>query len=39
MTDDTIQVDHLATAGRVVIKIGSSLLVDPVSGIRKPWLE
>ena len=29
----------LHNAKRVVIKIGSSLLVDPTSGVKQDWLE
>lgn len=31
--------DHVSAYQRIVIKIGSSLLVDPVSGLRKSWLD
>ena len=31
--------DHLSQFQRIVIKIGSSLLVDKKTGLRRPWLE
>lgn len=31
--------DHLSSYRRIVIKIGSSLLVDPESGLRRTWLD
>jgi glutamate 5-kinase len=38
---DTAQAPRLATApgARVVVKIGSALLVDRVSGLRNDWLR
>lgn len=39
MTDFEVQTDQLAGARRIVIKIGSSLLVDSGRGIKKQWLD
>ena len=30
---------HISNYQRIVIKIGSSLIVDPDTGLRKPWLD
>ncbi len=39
MTENRDRLDALKGAKRIVIKIGSSLLVDPGRGIKESWLE
>ena len=39
MTDGSSSMDRVAGAKRIVIKVGSSLLVNPQSGIKESWLD
>ncbi|MEP1208530.1 MAG: glutamate 5-kinase [Rhizobiaceae bacterium] len=39
MTDLAKTSNAIASAQRIVIKVGSSLLVDPTSGIKEAWLD
>jgi glutamate 5-kinase len=39
MTDQSGRTSLVTNAKRIVIKVGSSLLVDPTSGIKQAWLD